>query len=157
MRTCPWTVFTVLIYRYLSGNGKKWISYTTFTSGCRKEEVQSWVKLNIYLFKLCGLNSLYIYRYIDNVMYILDERVEDWLLMKTPVPISIIFVLYVLLVFLGPRFMRNREPLQLKTFIVPYNFILILLSIYMFYEVGKHIVFWFKIYQLFLIKCWPLH
>ena len=74
-------------------------------------------------------------------MYILDERVENWFLMKTPVPISIIFVLYVLLVFLGPRFMRNREPLQLKTFIVPYNFILILLSIYMFYEVGKHIVF----------------
>ena len=88
-----------------------------------------------------AVGNHYISVYICNVMYISDERVEDWFLIKTPVPISVIFVMYVLLVFIGPRFMRNREALQLKAFIVPYNFILILLSIYMFFEVGKHIGF----------------
>lgn len=63
-----------------------------------------------------------------------DPRVEDWLLMKTPIPITIIFVLYLALVFLGPKIMSNRKPVDLKYFIIVYNLALVYLSVYMFYE-----------------------
>ncbi|KAK7488445.1 hypothetical protein BaRGS_00020230 [Batillaria attramentaria] len=63
-----------------------------------------------------------------------DPRVEEWLLMKSPVPAAIICVLYLVTVWLGPRIMSHCEPVRLKWLIIPYNFALVLLSAYMFYE-----------------------
>ncbi len=63
-----------------------------------------------------------------------DTRVENWLLMKTPVPIAVIFLLYLLLIFTGPRLMQNRQAWNLKPILIPYNFALVVLSAYMFYE-----------------------
>ncbi|XP_033629683.1 elongation of very long chain fatty acids protein 4-like isoform X2 [Asterias rubens] len=63
-----------------------------------------------------------------------DARVADWLLMKSPVPISCIIIGYLLMVWLGPRLMTDRKPFQLKYFLVVYNFSLVALSIYMCYE-----------------------
>ncbi|KAL5017047.1 hypothetical protein ScPMuIL_006636 [Solemya velum] len=63
-----------------------------------------------------------------------DPRVEDWPLMKDPVPTLTIFVLYVSIVKYGPGFMRDRKPMALKWLILPYNVALVGLSVYMFYE-----------------------
>ena len=63
-----------------------------------------------------------------------DERVENWLLMKDPLPIAIIFVLYLVMIFTGPRVMKNRQPWNLKLILIVYNSALVFLSIYMFYE-----------------------
>ncbi|KAK3606191.1 hypothetical protein CHS0354_010837 [Potamilus streckersoni] len=63
-----------------------------------------------------------------------DPRVEDWLLMKTPLATSVIFFLYLLVVWQGPKLMKNREPLKLKWILIPYNFGLVILSFHMFYE-----------------------
>jgi len=63
-----------------------------------------------------------------------DPRVEDWLLMGTPWPIAVIFIVYLLAVRLGPGIMRSRKPINLKPVIIPYNLALVALSCYMFYE-----------------------
>ncbi|GAB1298541.1 Elongation of very long chain fatty acids protein 7 [Apodemus speciosus] len=45
----------------------------------------------------------------------LDPRVEDWLLMSSPLPQTIILGLYVYFVTsLGPKLMENRKPFELK-------------------------------------------
>ena len=64
-----------------------------------------------------------------------DARVESWLLLGGPLPIVVVFISYLLFVWLGPKFMKNRGPLYLKPLIIPYNFGLTVLSVYMFYEV----------------------
>ncbi|KAI4561266.1 hypothetical protein MJG53_012330 [Ovis ammon polii x Ovis aries] len=44
-----------------------------------------------------------------------DPRVEDWLLMSSPLPQAIILGFYVYFVtFLGPKLMENRKPFELK-------------------------------------------
>ena len=65
-----------------------------------------------------------------------DPRVEDWLLMKTPLTTAVFFFLYLFVVWAGPAFMRNRKPLQLKQLLILYNLGLVVLSVYMFYEVS---------------------
>ena len=71
------------------------------------------------------------------VLCVPDPRVEDWLLMKTPVPIAAIFILYLIAVFWGPRLMARHPPLDLKYVIIIYNLGLVLLSMYMFFEVSS--------------------
>nr|XP_014354043.1 PREDICTED: elongation of very long chain fatty acids protein 4-like isoform X2 [Latimeria chalumnae] len=63
-----------------------------------------------------------------------DTRTESWFLVYSPVPVSVIFTLYLLAVLLGPRIMERREPLSLKHVLLVYNFLLVGLSVYMFYE-----------------------
>ncbi|KAJ8040927.1 Elongation of very long chain fatty acids protein 4 [Holothuria leucospilota] len=64
-----------------------------------------------------------------------DPRVEDWFLMKNPLPIIAIEIFYLVgVVWLGPRIMANRQPFNLKGLMIVYNGFLVLLSMYMFYE-----------------------
>ena len=44
---------------------------------------------------------------------------------------------YLLVVYYGPRVMRDRKPLEMKPLMIVYNFLLVLLSLYMALEVGK--------------------
>ncbi|OBS73941.1 hypothetical protein A6R68_15523, partial [Neotoma lepida] len=64
-----------------------------------------------------------------------DPRVEDWLLMSSPLPQTIILGLYVYFVTsLGPKLMENRKPFELRKAMITYNFFIVLFSVYMFYE-----------------------
>lgn len=64
-----------------------------------------------------------------------DPRVEDWFLMKNPLPIIAIEIFYLVgVVWLGPRIMANRQPFNPKGLMIVYNGFLVLLSMYMFYE-----------------------
>lgn len=88
------------------------------------------------------INVHLILQAIDNVnsvekklFFFSDPRVDDWLLMKTPFPIIIIFFAYIGLVIFGPKIMKNQSPFNLKWILVPYNFGCVGLSAYMFYEV----------------------
>lgn len=69
------------------------------------------------------------------IYFIIDPRVGDWLLMPSPYPTLILTALYLLIVYLGPKYMEKREAFSLKYFIIVYNFLLVILSAYMFYEV----------------------
>lgn len=68
-----------------------------------------------------------------------DPRVEDWLLMSSPFPQTLIILSYVYFVTtLGPRLMENRKPFDLKRPMIIYNFSIVAFSLYMIYEVGNH-------------------
>lgn len=56
--------------------------------------------------------------------------------MQSPVPMTAILSVYLFFIlYLGPRFMANRKPFQLKEPMIVYNFLLVALSIYIVYEV----------------------
>nr|WDS84444.1 elongation of very long chain fatty acids protein 3 [Apocyclops royi] len=64
-----------------------------------------------------------------------DIRVDGWPLTSSPWPTIIICLVYVYLVkVLGPKFMNNREPYNLKKVLMLYNAFQILLSTYIFIQ-----------------------
>ncbi|XP_031174007.1 ELOVL fatty acid elongase 8b isoform X1 [Sander lucioperca] len=69
-------------------------------------------------------------RIVDNG----DKRTDQWLLVYSPVPVALIFLVYLFVVWAGPRLMKHREPLDLKGVLIVYNFAMVGLSGYMFYE-----------------------
>ena len=78
-----------------------------------------------------------------------DPRVENWLLMSSPLPTAVLVTLYLLFVFIGPRIMRNRQPLNVKIPMLTYNLFMVGLSYYMFHEVGLY----FNIYVYVYMQC----
>lgn len=65
-----------------------------------------------------------------------DPRIAEYPLMQSPFLMMGILLGYVYFVLsLGPRLMANRKPLDLKKFMVVYNFFLVGLSLYIVYEV----------------------
>ncbi|XP_039985395.1 ELOVL fatty acid elongase 8b isoform X2 [Xiphias gladius] len=69
-------------------------------------------------------------RIVDNG----DKRTDAWVLVYSPVPVSLIFLVYLCVVWAGPRLMKHREPVDLKVVLIVYNFAMVGLSAYMFYE-----------------------
>lgn len=63
-----------------------------------------------------------------------DDRVADWLLIRSPLPIVYIFITYLAFVVIGPRWMKDRKPFHLKSVLIIYNGFQVFLSSYMFYE-----------------------
>ncbi|XP_051553057.1 ELOVL fatty acid elongase 8a [Myxocyprinus asiaticus] len=63
-----------------------------------------------------------------------DKRTDGWLLVYSPVPLSCIFLCYLFIVWLGPKLMRHRQPVNIKTILIIYNFSMVCVSAYMFYE-----------------------
>ena len=73
--------------------------------------------------------------YYNELWELRDRRVEDWPLMSSILPTSVLVVLYVFLVtFWGPRFMRDRPAYDLKIWLQIHNFIQGSLSGYVIYE-----------------------
>lgn len=67
----------------------------------------------------------------------LDPRTNDWPLIKSPVPGLTILGLYLYFVnSWGPRFMKDRKPYQFKNTLLVYNFVQVLISVYLFTEVS---------------------
>ncbi|XP_012683259.2 ELOVL fatty acid elongase 8a [Clupea harengus] len=63
-----------------------------------------------------------------------DKRTDPWLLVYSPVPITCIFLCYLIIVWLGPKLMANKQPVNIKAILIVYNFAMVCLSGYMFYE-----------------------
>ncbi|CAI9553151.1 unnamed protein product, partial [Staurois parvus] len=64
-----------------------------------------------------------------------DPRVEDWPLMSSPIPQTILIGAYVYFVSsLGPRLMENRKPFDLTGIMAVYNLSMVIFSLYMCYE-----------------------
>lgn len=66
-----------------------------------------------------------------------DPRTDPWPLVYSPVPVTLIFTSYLLLVALGPSCMRQRRRLELRAALLAYNLAMVALSSYMFYEVSR--------------------
>lgn len=74
-----------------------------------------------------------------------DSRTENWFLMPSPVPQTIIIAVYIYFVTsLGPRIMENRKALDLRKVLIVYNFSVVALSLYMCYEVCILVFSWMR-------------
>ncbi|RWS13411.1 elongation of very long chain fatty acids protein-like protein, partial [Dinothrombium tinctorium] len=68
-----------------------------------------------------------------------DERVKDWPLMQGPFATLSICLSYVIMVkFLGPQLMKNRDPLNVRWLMIIYNFAMVFVSLYIFMKMGIH-------------------
>ncbi|XP_074649186.1 very long chain fatty acid elongase 4-like [Tubulanus polymorphus] len=97
----------------------------------------------------CGISHNYSEIYYEHIFS--DPRVENWFLMKSPVPTLLIVAAYLLICICGPMLMKNRKPFNLKFLIIPYNFALVGLSAYMFYELLMS-----AILANYSLKCQPV-
>ena len=71
----------------------------------------------------------------EYVWSIRDRRVDDWFLMSSPwYTLGLCVSYWVICLKLGPQFMANRKPYDLKRTIQAYNVFQIALSAYMLYE-----------------------
>jgi elongation of very long chain fatty acids protein 7 len=66
-----------------------------------------------------------------------DQRTSEWFLMSSPLPTAAICLTYVFCVkILGPKLMEDRKPFKLREVLIVYNFLQVLLSAWLFYEVA---------------------
>ncbi|CAH0562041.1 unnamed protein product [Brassicogethes aeneus] len=66
-----------------------------------------------------------------------DPRVADWVLLSSPLyTVAICLVYFLFVKVLGPKFMKNRKPYELRNTLIVYNAFLVLLSSWLFYEIG---------------------
>ncbi|NXI70207.1 ELOV4 protein, partial [Anseranas semipalmata] len=63
-----------------------------------------------------------------------DPRTNPWPLVHSPLPVMLLFAFYLLVVVLGPFYMRKRKSLKLQGLLVAYNLAMVMLSSYVFYE-----------------------
>lgn len=67
-----------------------------------------------------------------------DRRMDGWPLMDSPLPTMAICATYVLIVkVVGPKLMENRKPMEIRGFLIVYNFLQVLLSAYIFFSVSQ--------------------
>lgn len=67
-----------------------------------------------------------------------DKRTNSWFLMEDPFPTCIIlaFWMYFVLIF-GPTWMKDKQPFNLRTILIIYNFLQIIASVYVFVRGGQ--------------------
>ncbi len=83
--------------------------------------------------KYLELRTLY-----DRAWELRDRRVDGWPLMESPLPTAVICLTYIYVVKVaGPRFMRDREPLDVRKFLIVYNLCQVFFSLYMFVTVSS--------------------
>ncbi|XP_065923120.1 very long chain fatty acid elongase 7-like isoform X2 [Magallana gigas] len=75
-------------------------------------------------------NWTYVETYITHG----DERLRGWPFMDSPVPVLTVFVLYLMMVKQGPKMMEQRKPFQVQGPMVLYNLAVMVLSIYITFE-----------------------
>lgn len=72
-----------------------------------------------------------------------DPRAKSLPFMDNPLPTLGMMISYLLFVlWLGPLYMRDRKPMDLRRVIIFYNMFQVLLSGYMFYEVCVQLGTW---------------
>lgn len=102
-----------------------------------------WNLFNFFTF-LCVLYTC--------ITFLLDQRTNDWPLIASPVPgLTIIGTYLYFVLSWGPKYMANRKPYKLEKLLIIYNFIQVLVSCYLFFEVNK-LLFYDYIYNR-KIKC----
>lgn len=70
-----------------------------------------------------------------SILTFTDERTRGWLLVDSPKPTLIYTMLYLLIVWAGPKIMKNRKAFKLTWALVPYNLAMALLNAYIAIQV----------------------
>ncbi|KAF3702740.1 Elongation of very long chain fatty acids protein 4 [Channa argus] len=61
---------------------------------------------------------------------IADKRVENWPMMSSPFPTLALSCLYLLFLWVGPKYMQGRHPYTLRKTLIVYNFSMVVLNFY---------------------------
>lgn len=69
--------------------------------------------------------------------------------MDNPLPTLAISTSYLLFLWLGPQYMKNREPFQLRKTLIVYNFSMVFLNFFIF----KEVVYYWKTNWMSLPAC----
>lgn len=77
------------------------------------------------------LHECYLWTYT-----IRDRRVDGWPFMSSVKPTIVCLTLYYLMVFFGPKIMKNRKPFSLKSIMLVYNMFITLLNAYILIELA---------------------
>ncbi len=81
----------------------------------------------------------------------IDPRTADLFMVDSPLPSALICLGYLVVVYMGPSLMANRPAFKIKELLIIYNFAMVALSGYLFYEVNhlkpinsSHLKFFFS-------------
>ena len=70
-----------------------------------------------------------------------DKRMDEYPLMGNPLHTAAICCMYVYLIaFAGPKYMKDRKPMNIRSFLIVYNASMVVLSLYMFVQVSGNIL-----------------
>ncbi|KAJ7338527.1 hypothetical protein JRQ81_012429 [Phrynocephalus forsythii] len=72
--------------------------------------------------------------FVDYMFGPRDPRVRGWLMLDSYLPTFSLTVVYLLFIFLGTKFMKNRPALSLRSLLILYNLGVTMLSFYMLIE-----------------------
>jgi len=93
-----------------------------------------------------------IYHTYQDILKHVDPRVEDLPLMSSPLPTIALCLAFVVLVkIVGPWYMSDKPAMKFNNVLIGYNFMQVLLSAKIFYEVG--VSGWFGLYDF---RCQPV-
>ncbi|XP_063702729.1 very long chain fatty acid elongase 4-like [Culicoides brevitarsis] len=71
-----------------------------------------------------------VYDYYLWTLSLSDNRTKGWFLVDSPAPVLALIYLYLLIVYLGPKIMKDRKPFKLNAILVPYNIAMALLNLW---------------------------
>ena len=63
-----------------------------------------------------------------------DDRSKGWPLVDSPVPTLVYTVIYLSIVWAGPRLMKKKNPFKLTWLLIPYNLAMAILNGYIAFE-----------------------
>ncbi|QGM48699.1 MPPV-075 GNS1/SUR4-like protein [Magpiepox virus 2] len=75
-----------------------------------------------------------MFEFYNWALTVRDKRVDNWLLMNSPLPTIFISTIYLITVWLGPKLMKNRKPMKLRWVLVIYNFSMVYINFYIVKE-----------------------
>lgn len=74
--------------------------------------------------------------FYENLVTGHSPMIDEWFLMKSPLPIFGILIAYLYFVMrAGPRMMQNRKPMELKAAMILYNASQVILSVWLCFMV----------------------
>ncbi|XP_052869827.1 elongation of very long chain fatty acids protein 4-like [Anopheles cruzii] len=71
-----------------------------------------------------------VFGYYEWTLTLADPRTKGWPMVDSVVPTLTCVCIYLFLVWIGPRIMRDRKPFDLTSFLIPYNLAMALLNLY---------------------------
>ena len=84
-------------------------------------------------------NGTVWWQWYDDLWERRDKRMDGLPLLSSPVYTALICLTYVYLVTIaGPNYMKDRKPMNIKSFLIIYNGFQVLLSAYIFVQVTKN-------------------
>ncbi|GLH08825.1 Elongation of very long chain fatty acids protein AAEL008004 [Gryllus bimaculatus] len=75
-----------------------------------------------------------LYNFYQWTQAMADQRTKGWMLVDSPFPTLVYTMIYFLIVWAGPKLMKNRKPFQLTWALVPYNLAMAALNLYIAVE-----------------------